>query len=34
MNYETFQPSFNVEEITPEYAQEILDQKNNINRTH
>tara|TARA_R100001129_G_scaffold8574_1_gene6072 strand:- start:18 stop:884 length:867 start_codon:yes stop_codon:yes gene_type:complete len=33
MNYETFQPSFNVEEITPEYAQEILDQKNNNNRT-
>ena len=27
MNYQTFQPSFNVEDITPEYAEEILKEK-------
>lgn len=32
MNYETFQPSFNVEAISPEYAQQILNSKNNNNR--
>ena len=33
MNYQTFQPSFNVEDITPEYAEEILKEKNNANRS-
>tara|TARA_R100000700_G_scaffold24437_1_gene31353 strand:+ start:373 stop:1230 length:858 start_codon:yes stop_codon:yes gene_type:complete len=33
MNYETFQPSFSIEEISPDYARQILNNKNNSNRT-
>ena len=33
MTTETFNPTFNVEDITPEYAQKILEYKNSNNRT-